>query len=109
MSNYSFQIYSIQMSSSEDENAENSRARALTKLIIECTGKFTETIRACKEDYPTFSNLEKQLTDRAFDLVESSFGQIEKNLSASRFPLAWLLHTGHMHLVLLYEQTIANA
>ena len=36
---------------------------------------------ACKDNYPTFSNLEKQLPDEAIDLVESNFAQIEKKLS----------------------------
>ena len=41
------------MSSSEDEEAEYSRARTLTTLIMECTRQFTDTIRMCNEDFPS--------------------------------------------------------
>ena len=42
---------------------------------------FTCYCDACKEDYPTFTSLEKQLPDEVVDLVESNFSQIDKKLS----------------------------
>ena len=41
------------MSSSEEEEAENSRARTITKLIMESTRQFTDTIRMCEGEYPS--------------------------------------------------------
>ena len=51
--NFRYIPFTIKMSSSEDEEAEYSRARTLTKLIMESTRQFTDTIRMCEEDYPS--------------------------------------------------------